>query len=105
MSGVEGIEVTDGGTIVVTGPGIAVYQLLVFRARAHMEIESGMRFSNRTPKMSTILRQRFGWKGKPESLLQQLEDHIEVVTNMPLSSRYTPRRLGRGVAPPEEADG
>ena len=59
---------------VITGDQIPAFRLCVIRSGLRLEIKSpGMRISNRSPKMSTIVRREFGFKGTPVKLLAQLE--------------------------------
>ena len=59
---------------VITGDQIPAFRLCVIRSGLRLEIKCpGMRISNRSPKMSTIVRREFGFKGTPEKLLAQLE--------------------------------
>lgn len=39
----EGIEVTEGGSLIATGPGIDIYQMSVFKHRFRMEIRTGLK--------------------------------------------------------------
>jgi len=49
-------------------------RLFAIASGLRLEIKlPGFRYSARTPKCSTILRQQFGLKGKPERLLAQFE--------------------------------
>ena len=59
---------------VITGNQIPAFRVCVIRSGLRLEIKCpGMRISNRSPKMSTIVRREFGFKGKPARLLEQLE--------------------------------
>ena len=58
----------------LTGDQIPAFRLCVIRSGLRFEIKCpGMRVSSRSPKMSTIVRREFGFKGTPARLLEQLE--------------------------------
>jgi hypothetical protein len=59
---------------VITGDQIPAFRLCVIRSGLRFEIKCpGMRVSRRSPKMSTLVRREFGFKGTPVKLLAQLE--------------------------------
>lgn len=68
------VEKTSGGALIITGPHIELAQLVALKGRLKLE-SLGMRSRGRAT--STILKQRFGWKGNRDKLMTQLLAHIE----------------------------
>lgn len=75
MSGVKGVEPTPDGGMVLTGPGISLYRLLVLK-RGIMAEQKGMKLF-RGRSATAIVKQEMGFKGNREKVLAQLEAHIE----------------------------
>jgi len=69
----EGIEVTEGGCISLTGEGIAFMRLLSLRQALQLH---PMKLSRHLPAATTMARKMLGIKGNRDKLLAQVEEIV-----------------------------
>lgn len=67
----RGFEALPGGGTLITGEATQLFALLTMRQGLKLEA-LGMKLT-RGPKVTTILRKRYGFKGNREKLAQQLD--------------------------------
>lgn len=68
----KAIDVSEHGSVGLTGHGISLLQLLTLKQGLSLEAK-GLRLTRKAPKCSTILRQRFGIRGSREKQMAQLD--------------------------------
>jgi|TARA_Y100000310_G_scaffold69861_1_gene65398 hypothetical protein len=74
----DGIDSTETGATVLTGSGIDFYRLLMIKRALQAQCR-GFRLSNKVAQGTTLARRHLGLKGNKHSLLNQVNEIIDLI--------------------------
>lgn len=89
------IEVTESGSMMITGEHVEVYRLLAIQSMLALEINTGMKMSRGGSPMAVANSITGSTKRNKKAALVALVDHTEALTGIECTNPTVLRAIGR----------